>query len=647
MGKKYVEEIEYIPSAIDWALNQNVEQLTRSLINLSSRSLLSIGSGGSTTAAAFMAMLHENNNGHLSKSCTPGHLLTIQRPLQDAGAVLISAEGKNMDILAAADHLAFLEVPSVALVLRSDSPLESNCYEKGNTAVVAFDMPWRKDGYLATNSLIATMILLGRAYKENQMHALNEIDHTWLDKRRQKLIAQGLGEYFREKRSLSILYGLVGHIGAIDIESKLAESAFGTCEATDYRQFAHGRHVRLSDALRAPCFLTFNSSKDRVLCESTLALFPEEIRVVRLDLPEDPALANIVSVIDSILITGILGNALGRDPGQPEVREFGRSIHALDIRKLLPEPRDNPIALHRKIKGNTEKLTHNQFWMKGLGKFLAQLRTARIKAIVCDFDGTVCDTDKRFDGLDQRLIPFIERMAKEGIHFGFGTGRGDSLHDDLRSKLDRNIWSKILIGYYSGSIIARLDEEKFDNPVHDNRFDILENWLKDNGILVGISGSLRKHGGQLSIRLANMGPISELVSAIKYWINETGNYGWRVYCSGHSVDVLTDTTSKLLVVEAMSRSLNLDPKTQVLRIGDSGNIEGNDFELLRQGLSLSVDKVSPFSDSCWNLLPRGVKCSAGTVFYLESLEKTTDGMRFSNDFLNHLQLMFAESMGTT
>ncbi len=64
MGKKYSEEIEYIPNAIEWALNQNIEQLARCLISLSARSLLGIGSGGSTTAAAFMAMLHENHNSH-------------------------------------------------------------------------------------------------------------------------------------------------------------------------------------------------------------------------------------------------------------------------------------------------------------------------------------------------------------------------------------------------------------------------------------------------------------------------------------------------------------------------------------------------------------------------------------------------------
>jgi len=645
MGKKYSEEIEYIPKAIEWALGQNIEQLTRSLISLSAQSLVGIGSGGSTTAAAFMAMLHENHNGHLSNVRTPGHFLAIQKQLQNTGAMLISAEGKNMDILAAADHLAFLEMPSVALVLRSDSPLTKKCQEKGTTAAVAFDMPWRKDGYLATNSLIATMVLLARAYQENQIDKLKEIDHVWLEKRRQILIDQGLGEYFPTRRSLSILHGLVGHIGAIDIESKLAESAFGTCEATDYRQFAHGRHLRLSNPVQSPCFLAFNCTKDRVLCESTLALFPEDIPLIRLELPNDPALANIVSVIDSILITGILGDALGKDPGQPQVREFGRSIHSLDIQKLIPAPSANPVALHRKIKGNTEKVTHNQCWMGGSSRFLAQLRSVRIKAIVCDFDGTVCDTEKRFDGLDQRLVPIIERMAEEGIHFGFATGRGDSLHDDLRGKLNSNAWSKILIGYYSGSIIARLDEAKFEHPIHDDRFDILEEWLEDNAILTGTSCSVRKHGGQLSIRMANMGQMSGVVSAIKYWIGKTSNYGCRVYCSGHSVDVLTDATSKLSVVKEISHSLKVDPRTQVLRIGDSGDIEGNDFELLREGLSLSVDKVSPFSESCWNLLPRGMKGSAGTIFYLESLEKTTSGWRFSDNFLNHLDSIFAESMG--
>ena len=42
-------------------------------------------------------------------------------------------------------------------------------------------------------------------------------------------------------------------------------------------------------------------------------------------------------------------------------------------------------------------------------------------------------------------------------------------------------------------------------------------------------------------------------------------------------------------------------------MGDYGTVEGNGYEMLTSKYSLSVDRVSKNTDSCWNIAPSGMK----------------------------------------
>ena len=58
----------------------------------------------------------------------------------------------------------------------------------------------------------------------------------------------------------------------------------------------------------------------------------------------------------------------------------------------------------------------------------------------------------------------------------------------------------------------------------------------------------------------------------------------------------------------------------ILRIGDSGRWPGNDSELLRTPMGLSVGEVSADPEACWNLLPARCTGVDGTLYYLSRLE---------------------------
>ncbi|WP_175981922.1 hypothetical protein [Burkholderia sp. BCC1630] len=637
MGKKFAEEIAYLPSTIRWALGQDIDLLARVIASNSGRSLLAIGSGGSLTSAAFLAQLHESEFRRISRQSTPVDFFAHETRPEDCAVVLVSAEGKNKDVLAASLHMLTLEVPGFALTLAPDSPLADRLRASGAT-VTAFAAPWGKDGYLATNSLIATMILVARGYAiDGLQRYLEQIDEQWLELRRGQIAEQGLGDAVDSGRDICVLYGRDGIAGAIDIESKIAESAIGVVQKVDFRQFAHGRHLQLANRELAPCFVSFESPRDRILAQATIGAFPANVPVVRLDLPAEHALAEIVSVIDAILLTDILSQRRGIDPGQPDVPEFGRAMHASDVREAIRGRGGWPPALVRKVRNvDAPRATYETFRLAGVA-FADRLEQARFRALVCDFDGTFCNTDLRFDGLDGCLISEIARIAGAGFPIGFATGRGDSLHSDLRAKLDEELWERITIGFYSGSIVSGLAEAPPVQGEPDPRFVELTEWLTTSTLLGALKSSPKIGEGQLSLRILDHSAKYRVGAYVREWLDAKGYEGWRIFYSGHSIDVVTEFAGKSKVVSALAAATGCDSDSDILRLGDSGDIEGNDYEFLNAGLGLSVGGVSIAKNSCWNFLPRGLIGARGTQFYLKALVIEGGALRFASEFIEHVR----------
>ena len=63
---------------------------------------------------------------------------------------------------------------------------------------------------------------------------------------------------------------------------------------------------------------------------------------------------------------------------------------------------------------------------------------------------------------------------------------------------------------------------------------------------------------------------------------------------------MSKDVSKLNLVEHVKK--NILKQYKIMCIGDKGKLPGNDFELLTQPYSLSVDMVSDDMKTCWNIL---------------------------------------------
>lgn len=638
MGKRFIDELQQLPTTMQWAAEQDVALLRRAVQLYSDRGLLAVGSGGSFTAAVYAADQHFQRYGRPSQAITP--LEVFQVPTNagaNAAGLLLSAEGKNHDILAAAKQLRLRACPTIGLTLRSTSPLVELSKKTGAASLAAYDVPWGKDGYLATNSLIATLILLWRAYEAEATVAaeLPALVNWYLQFDRR---IEQAGNMKRSGRAL-ILHGAVGRIGAIDLESKLTEGALAFGQVCNFRQFAHGRHLQLSQ-LSEPVTVVSFSTEDDPLAAETIRLLPTEVGpVLDVTLPRiSDAGAEIAGVLAAMVITRAwAGEHI--DPGQPAVPQFGRDLHALDIATLAPHALPpTPAMLRKQVPGDRPEVLIEQARL-----YIERLQAARLRLLVCDFDGTFCDTVKRFEGLDSRIAPELTRLARSGVHLAFATGRGVKLRKVLQDKLPGDVWPMVTMGCYSGSLIFSLADIHAAAPPADPRLSDLAQWLSK---IRALSTQVEPcaDAGQLSLRGIAGNDKVRLIAAINEWVAQHGYEGWRAFSSGHSVDVVTEKAGKLLVVQDACHRLGLNPLTQVLRVGDGGDFGGNDYELLSEGLALSVDAVPPGVEQCWNLLPRTLSGVRGTEYYLQNLEAADGEARFSAEFSKLADLAVRDSL---
>ncbi|MDP2796862.1 MAG: hypothetical protein Q8N94_05045, partial [Methanoregula sp.] len=165
MGKNYSKELLKNNQTFNWALNESITCLVDFFERSNDSPLIAIGSGGSYSAACMAALLHQNFAG-MGVCYTPLEL-THAKKLTESNVLVVSSEGHNNDILSIFEYAAKTEPMQImALCMKTKSPLADLCKQYRYTQYCGFNIPSRKDGFLATNSLLATIIMMVRAYQE-------------------------------------------------------------------------------------------------------------------------------------------------------------------------------------------------------------------------------------------------------------------------------------------------------------------------------------------------------------------------------------------------------------------------------------------------------------------------------------------------
>ena len=609
MGKRFTNELLALDSTVDWAGECDVQALECFVKEVAELPLIAIGSGGSLTACHLTALLHRARYRRPAQFMTPLDALSISAGLHRAGVFLASASGKNKDVLRAFDACIADEAPAVAAItLSADNPLKEAASRYAKARIFADDLPTGKDGYLATNSLLATCTLITHAYGFEV--SLPKAPQEEID-----------GSIFINRHMVQVLHGGWGSPVATDLESKLNESALAAAQLADYRNFGHGRHLWLAKRAAETVVVAIVTPEIAAIADSTLKLFPEEVTVIRLETSLDGPAGTIELLLRAFYLVGRIGEIRGEDPGRPNVPEFGRKLFRLTPPRIRPALN---AAIQRKIWASPGDSVGINVFNQGYSSFLARARNCEIGAVALDYDGTLCSKDNRFGSLREDLVAECLRLLEAGIEIGIATGRGKSVREVLQKMLSRNLWKRVHIGYYNGTDISGLDDDespKTDGPTEDVMKRALSLLQADRWLTAIARITPRPH--QLTVELTGEITTGALAAHVMGRLAPLDGNDVRVVVSSHSLDILGSGRGKGALVSWLRQRIGNG--RDVLCIGDRGAWPGNDYSLLAEPISLSVDEVSSLDDVGWNIAPLGVTGPEATKLYLQAI-KTSNGV---------------------
>jgi fructoselysine-6-P-deglycase FrlB-like protein/hydroxymethylpyrimidine pyrophosphatase-like HAD family hydrolase len=645
MGRPYASEIQEFDATYEWAVAAPISELARSIAQAVHHPLIAVGSGGSLTSAHFATLLHTRLAGQASQTTTPYDLVTNAQQIGGSAVLICSAGGSNPDVVTAAE-LLIRRVPRqlIAITTKSGSPLQTQLESALWPQCHAFTTPTKKDGFLATNSLLATIVLLIRAYETWTgadtclPRSLDVLLHPGATRR-------NFVDQFREhvapvveRSTLIVLHGATTKPAAMDVESRFTEAALANVQPADYRNFAHGRHHWLARHAATSAVLAFTEEGDEI-ARRTLALLPASIP--RWLVSVEPGLRGAVSAVcHSLFLANFAGAAKGIDPGRPHVPTFGRKLYHLKAMPRLHSRADNAqermnLAIERKTGRPLSSLAvQGQLdgWSTHYRAFVERLSNARIRGLVIDYDGTLCAPHRRLDGPSSDVLKRLNALLNAGVIVAIATGRGKSvreaLHKHVTSAANR---ARLIVGYHNGAEIAPLGDKACppsERPLVPELATIAKALQESNTILR--HATVGAKGKQISLELLSSGDATVLLNEAIRLVARYGACGTSLVNSSHSVDVIAPGVSKENVVEHLAKLLRITDggATSILCIGDRGRPPGNDADLLRHPLSLSVDEVSEDPSTCWCIAEPGLRFDLACLDYLTRLRPGKSGMRF-------------------
>jgi hydroxymethylpyrimidine pyrophosphatase-like HAD family hydrolase len=411
---------------------------------------------------------------------------------------------------------------------------------------------------------------------------------------------------------------------AVLLETSFWEAGICAVQCTDFRNFAHGRHVWTAKHPDKTFVLALTCDRSLEAWQAIRRELPEGIPDAHFHFGRAGRGGLFEAILAMLTAVEAAGALKGIDPGRPGVADYGRRIFGMA--HLRSEAVRDDVVTRRKRRAESKADPPGREptpWRERRDGLIEQLSAAKIRCVVLDYDGTVVSTDVRLESPRSDVIRAIVSLAKMGIAIGFATGRGGSVGERLREHIPVRYHRSILVGYYNGAFIVSLDSDIRENKP-DRDLELAELHTRLCAKQLFANGWMPKVSPlQISI------PFDKFALGINAFdiekaVTSTGR-GFKIMRSGHSVDVFPWWAGKTRVVEAIVAATGFSA-TSVLRVGDSGDVQGNDYELLEGVLGFSVDKVCHRDGSCWNPLPMGISGPNGLVRILTALKPVTAGV---------------------
>ncbi|SDQ99353.1 haloacid dehalogenase-like hydrolase [Chryseobacterium soldanellicola] len=618
MGKPYSEELLRINNTYHWALDVEIENLEDYTNVLCEKPLFIIGSGGSSSACALFTLYHQEQ-GLIASDITPLELQYSKKAVnKNSNVAFISASGKNSDILLAFDTAVSLEPNFIfSLILKKNSPLANKSKKYSISKILDFDNPAGQDGFLATNSLVAYFTLVSRIYNDKPSLSNLIPDNDFI----RSVIS--FTDQLYEEFTIVVLYGGWGKPVAIDLESKFSESGIGNVLLSDYRNFGHGRHNWFDKKKIQSAIVAIISKDEEEIAQKTLDLLPSEIPKLLIKSEEKMGNASLELLVKSFYLVKEVGKTKGIDPGRPGVPPYGSSLYNLKYSKLFRENAGTSAKLKNAVMrkyGNLGFLDDEKsflLWKDAYERFRKKINSTKFRGIFLDYDGTLCSAEERFVAPRVEIIEKLNFFLSQGIVIGIVTGRGKSVRVELQKFVEKKYWQNLIIGYYNGAQISSLENNSM--PIKDNSeplfHEIEKTLLAEPLVSEYINIDIRQ--GQVTVIVKDKKESKIVKSVLLDLLYNKFKFRIQILESSHSIDIISANTSKNLIFDYCDEHFGLG--FSYLCIGDRGKYPGNDYQLLSNEFSLSVDKVSNDPHSCWNLASKGIKCVEATLEYFNAI----------------------------
>ncbi|MDQ2701841.1 MAG: HAD hydrolase family protein [Pseudomonadota bacterium] len=621
MGRSYQAELSELRAAQASVPQAVIGKLREQAALAADHGLIVVASGGAKVVAEWACHLQRTVFGSSAVAMTPLDYVSLASPVR-AVTWFVSAGGRHPDIRqAAAAAETRGDACCVGFIGHLGTPLGEWLKEKLRADVVEFDLTGEGDGFLATSSVWAMSCALAQAYS------------GWLDSDSldgdvfEELRAwgeQAACETARDHaagRDLVLLHDSWTSLAANDLETRLIETALANIWSADLRNFAHGRHFWAADRADRTSLIAITTPASNTLAQPTVDLLPASLPVRAIQVPFEGIAGALAALSWSIHLTAEIGKQIGRDPGRPGVPAFGEKLYAGGY----PYPRRTAMsqverAIFRKSPAIQPGGPHAKAWEGAYREAKRRFESARVPAIVADYDGTLVDSPKRFEPIPASVGEHVARLVESGIYFGVATGRGDSVRKELIKVVPEPLWPRVVVGYHNGAVVLGLHEDIPDldggpaTPDLLRASRLLQSEVANRGLC-----ELRSRAHQLTVTPAKGLPLLGAWRATRECLDRHGLSSIPVWLSSHSVDVLGPQCSKLNVVARVAELAGCSSE-EVLRLGDRGARPGNDWELLSAPLGFSVGDCSSEMKVCWNLLPPDLHGAAGTAYLLAQIK---------------------------
>jgi hypothetical protein len=573
----YRTELAALPETYRQALRVEIDPLRRALELIGSGPALFIGSGGSMAVSELAAYLHERRCRQPARATTALEALDAPQ-LSRRGALLFSSSAKHPDALRVlGDFGRHRFTPAVVATHRDADDVHQAAGP--DTLVVSLPRLEQPDGFLATGSILqlATLVLRAQALGAALPLSLPETADEESALRDEVLVLTP-----PSLRSV-----------AADLEVRLVESGLAAVQVADYRNFAHGRHTGFARRSDRVSVIALSDTDSEALASGTTGVLSNRCDVRRWHVDGPWATVVITLLHRSMYLAGTTSEREDLDIARPRVPAFGRRLYRLPLSQRVPGRLVGGVERKVLAGGTGDSHDARHFYEQAALVWRERLGRARFVGVVLDYDGTVCWTQQRFGLPEGDVRDRLRGILDAGALLGFASGRGRSLHSDLRQWVPEPHWDRVIVGLYNGGVVLTLADDLPDlrEPTawsHAAAEAIRATPTAENLDVV-------ERGAQVSVAALGCGNTAVLAATVWDQLTSAGVPA-RVCASGHSIDVIPPTSTKLAVAERVEQRAG----GSALAIGDQGQVGGNDHELLARGpFTLSVDRCSADPGSCW------------------------------------------------